>query len=368
MAVEVKKVFYVVGGDKRSCYLALNLAKRGNLVYHFDPFCADVERGSGVIMISGSSGVGFSKLIGDTCACNDCQKKILILPVPVTKDGEKIFGKTDITLMDVKKELAGFDCVFGGNITDDIREHEKDSSECQINEHKKDSTEDHTNHIFDYMKDDYIARKNAIATAEGAIMDADSLSEVNISESRCLVTGFGRCGMVLAEKLASWGAEVTIIARRKSQREEAVKKGYLAVPFISQNVEVPQNREQSQSREALQNRAASQNVVDGVDTNIVENDTGNFEIKEVCVNNILEKINHADFIFNTVPGMVIDEEFIENLKETAVVVDIASLPGGVDFKACELRGIKYSHSLSIPGKLSPKTSGDILAEATLAWI
>jgi dipicolinate synthase subunit A len=318
LAVEVKKVFYVVGGDKRSCYLALNLAKRGNLVYHFDPFCADVERGSGVIMISGSSGVGFSKLIGDTCACNDCQKKILILPVPVTKDGEKIFGKTDITLMDVKKELAGFDCVFGGNITDDIREHEKDSSECQINEHKKDSTEDHISHIFDYMKDDDIARKNAIATAEGAIMDADSLSEVNISESKCLVTGFGRCGMVLAEKLASWGAEVTIIARRKSQREEAVKRGYLAMPF--------------------------------------------------CGNNILEKINHADFIFNTVPGMVIDEEFIENLKETAVVVDIASLPGGVDFKACELRGIKYSHSLSIPGKLSPKTSGDILAEATLAWI
>ena len=34
-------VYYVVGGDRRSCYMSLTLAEKGYNVFHFDPYDAD---------------------------------------------------------------------------------------------------------------------------------------------------------------------------------------------------------------------------------------------------------------------------------------------------------------------------------------
>ena len=41
------------------------------------------------------------------------------------------------------------------------------------------------------------------------------------------------------------------------------------------------------------------------------------------------------------------------------------MPGGVDFEYCKEHEIPYRHSLGIPGKLSPKSSGIILADAAI---
>ena len=37
-------VYYVVGGDRRSCYMSLTLAEKGYNVFHFDPYDADLLR------------------------------------------------------------------------------------------------------------------------------------------------------------------------------------------------------------------------------------------------------------------------------------------------------------------------------------
>jgi len=62
---------------------------------------------------------------------------------------------------------------------------------------------------------------------------------------------------------------------------------------------------------------------------------------------------------------VICEDILSQFHQGAVVVDIASMPGGVDFDYCKEHDIPYRHSLGIPGRLSPRTSGIILADAAV---
>ena len=69
-----------------------------------------------------------------------------------------------------------------------------------------------------------------------------------------------------------------------------------------------------------------------------------------------------DVIFNTVPEKVINASVLSALKPGALVIDLASLPGGVDKEAAEAFGVKTIHALSLPGKVAPKTAGKILCE------
>ena len=278
-------VYYVVGGDRRSCYMSLSLAEKGSNVFHFDPYDADLLRHSPVTIISGASGVGFRRLIEGECASPSVEMlKAIILPVPVTRDGEFV---------------NEFDIVFGGGIGKYMSD-----------------TNENSPYVFDFLADDVVAERNAVATAEGTVCDAEELSDINIDGSVCLVTGFGKCARVLAERLASWGADVIVMARRPKQRSDAALIGYKVMSFE----DVP------------------------------------------IYGHVLSEV---DFCFNTVPARVICEDILSQFHQGAVVVDIASMPGGVDFDYCKEHDIPYRHSLGIPGRLSPRTSGIILADAAV---
>ena len=110
-------VYYVVGGDRRSCYMSLSLAEKGSNVFHFDPYDADLLRHSPVTIISGASGVGFRRLIEGECASPSVEMlKAIILPVPVTRDGEFVNGRTLLTVNSILECSKEFDIVFGGGI------------------------------------------------------------------------------------------------------------------------------------------------------------------------------------------------------------------------------------------------------------
>ena len=65
-----------------------------------------------------------------------------------------------------------------------------------------------------------------------------------------------------------------------------------------------------------------------------------------------------DLIFNTVPATVFTRDVLCNTK--AVITDLASVPGGVDSDAaCEL-GVKVIRALSLPGKVAPRSAGEII--------
>ena len=162
--------------------------------------------------------------------------------------------------------------------------------------------------IFDYSTREEFAVANAVPTGEGAVETAMLEYDGTVNNSRCLVTGYGRIGRVLSDMLCGLGADVTVSARNLKDIEFIKAKGFHAV-FTS---------------------------------------------------NIIGKY---DIIFNTIPCMIFDAHTLAKTASNALVIDLASMPGGVDFRAAERLGIKAIHALSLPGKVAPKTSGIIIKNA-----
>ena len=157
---------------------------------------------------------------------------------------------------------------------------------------------------------DEIAILNSIPTAEGAIARAMSELPITVHGSRAVVIGFGRCAITLARMLGGIGARVLVIARDRGQLARAREMGF---------------------------------------------DAGHLQ-------NLPEHLREADVVFNTVPALVLDRPALEALNREALIIDIASAPGGTDFGAARELGIKAFLELGIPGKVAPKTAGAILAQ------
>src|SRR5690606_25932619 len=124
-----------------------------------------------------------------------------------------------------------------------------------------------------------VAILNSIPTAEGAIFRAMQELPVTIHGSRTVVVGYGRCGITLARMLQGIGARVRVVAREGGQLARAHEAGL-----------------QVDRLEAL--GAA---------------------------------VEDARIVFNTVPARVITRETLKRMRKDAVVIDIASAPGGTDF-------------------------------------
>ena len=66
-------------------------------------------------------------------------------------------------------------------------------------------------------------------------------------------------------------------------------------------------------------------------------------------------------LINTIPSIVVDQSMLRRMNNQAVIIDLASKPGGIDFDYAESIGIKTIHALGLPGMVAPKTAGEILA-------
>lgn len=159
----------------------------------------------------------------------------------------------------------------------------------------------------DVLRDPEVAMKNAIATAEGTIAELSKLMPVNIEGSNVIVMGFGKCGKPIAEKLYCMGANVSVVARSERALSLAHYFGFMDYPM---DAEIP--------------------------------------------------FAKADAVINTIPALVINKREINLLQPDAVVLDIASAPGGCNFPYLKERGIAHKLALGLPGIYSPKTSGEIL--------
>jgi dipicolinate synthase subunit A len=159
------------------------------------------------------------------------------------------------------------------------------------------------------MELDEVAIFNSIPTAEGAIALAMQHTPITLHGSRTVVVGFGRCGQTLARTLAALGAKVRVVARKPAHLARVSEMGLEPV-----------------ATEYLQ-----QSVVD------------------------------ADVVFNTVPQPVLTAEVLKVMRRDCVIIDIASKPGGTDFRYAERRGMKAILTPSLPGLVAPKTAGRIIA-------
>lgn len=160
----------------------------------------------------------------------------------------------------------------------------------------------------DYSLREEFAVRNAVPTAEGAIGIAIREYAGTLNGSRCLVAGFGRIGKVLAWMLRGIGASVSVSARKETDLAWIRSHAYSAV--------------------------LTEQAGDG----------------------------EYDIIFNTVPAPVFSRSVLTGMRGRPLIVDLASLPGGVDRQAAKELGIPVIQALALPGRVAPKAAGEIIKE------
>lgn len=133
---------------------------------------------------------------------------------------------------------------------------------------------------------------------------------ISLFGSSCLIVGHGRIAKALMRILRGLGANVTVAARKYGDLAEIEAEGCHAVHIA-----------------ALAGRVSS-----------------------------------ADVVFNTVPSRVLTRETLSRLRRDALVIDLASKPGGVDLGAAAEMCIKTIWALSLPGKAAPISAGEIILE------
>ncbi|MCY0879820.1 MAG: dipicolinate synthase subunit DpsA [Firmicutes bacterium] len=156
---------------------------------------------------------------------------------------------------------------------------------------------------------------NAVPTAEGALKAAIGLSGYTLFGRPLGIIGFGRVGLVLADRLQRYGSEPIVFERHGEKRAMA-----RALGFKAYSLEV-------------------------------------WPLPEV------------DGVFNTVPAPVLDQHWFEG-ERPFWVIDLASMPGGLipQLRDNPLVASRYQHILSIPGKIAPVRAAEIIWETLALWL
>ncbi len=154
--------------------------------------------------------------------------------------------------------------------------------------------------IIDLMEQEELAILNAISTAEGAIEIAMQNTLKTIHGSNILILGFGRIGKVLAKKLEGLSAKVTCAVRKQEDLAWIKAYGY----------------------------------------------------KGTNINTLKENLAQYDIIINTVPHLILTTENLKYVDKEAVIIDLASKPGGADEQEIKRLGLKFIWGLALPRKSS----------------
>lgn len=179
------------------------------------------------------------------------------------------------------------------------------------NDYLKHATQNRQMEII-FARDD-IAIYNSISTAEATLQLAIEHTTYTIHGATVAVLGFGRVGMTIARLFHNIGAKTTVFVRK-----------------------------------------------DGDIARIKE-----FGMQAAYISNLKDNIPPYSLCINTIPHLVINRRIIEAMNKNTLILDVASAPGGTDFKYAEELGIQAIHALGLPGKTAPKSAGQILANTIL---
>jgi dipicolinate synthase subunit A len=158
--------------------------------------------------------------------------------------------------------------------------------------------------LHEYEWDRSLMLQRTPAIIEGLLKIVIENTDITIHNATACVVGQGTIGAVLARYLVALGAQTHVAARNPEQRAAAYVAG--ATPHIL---------------EELPALAPS-----------------------------------LDFVFSTVPSRVVGEEVLVRLPKSALVVDLAAPPGGVDLDAAKRLGLKAIWGRGL-GSRAPVTVG-----------
>lgn len=162
----------------------------------------------------------------------------------------------------------------------------------------------------DILKREEMSVLNAIPTAEGAIQIAMEETSITLHGSNILILGFGRIGKVIAKMLDGIGAKVTVSARKHPDIAWIKTYGFLPLTY----------------------------------------------------NQLQKRLDSFDIIVNTIPSLILGEKELRLTQKEALIIDLASKPGGIDFEKAKELGIKVIWALSLPGKVAPVTAAKFIKE------
>jgi len=165
--------------------------------------------------------------------------------------------------------------------------------------------------LFDVLESPEMAIKNAIPTAEGILMLAIENSLITLHDANCLVLGYGRIGKVLCHDLHALGAHVMVGARKTEDLTWVQLRGYKPLPMPD----------------------------------------------------LSEGLAKADFIFNTVPKVLLHQQELEQVRPSCLIIDVASSPFGIDYEAAKQLQIQAICAQSLPGKVAPATAAVYIRDA-----
>lgn len=161
--------------------------------------------------------------------------------------------------------------------------------------------------VIDLLKDAEYLAVNAAITADCALRVAAPFLKSTFADSPVLIIGWGRIGKCLGQLLKAMGSDVTIAARKESDRAMI--------------------------------RALNFNAVDMV--------------------GLSDGLSNCRLIFNTVPEMILHKEQLAAC-EDCVKIDLASKPG--------MEGNNVIWARGLPGVHTPESSGRLIAKTFLRLI
>ena len=82
---------------------------------------------------------------------------------------------------------------------------------------------------------------------------------------------------------------------------------------------------------------------------------------------ILYEAEHPDIdlVFNTAPALVLDGEALRSANRSAMLIDLASEPYGIDLKAAWSLGLRAWREPGVPGRYCPESAAAALYRAIL---
>ncbi|AVQ98819.1 dipicolinic acid synthetase subunit A [Oceanobacillus iheyensis] len=159
-----------------------------------------------------------------------------------------------------------------------------------------------------FSRDD-LAIYNSIPTGEGALKLAIENTKETVHGATITVLGFGRVGVTVARLFSAVGANVTVAVRKKAAFARLYELGIAAIDM----------------------------------------------------SDLEQHASMTDIFINTIPAPVLTNSIILKMKQSGLIIDLASSPGGTDFNFAKQQGIHALHALGLPGKTAPKTAGRIIA-------
>ena len=159
--------------------------------------------------------------------------------------------------------------------------------------------------VEEYAHFEDLLTGNAALTAEGALAAAIRETPGSLAGARCLVLGFGRIGRALCGLLPALHAQVDCFARDPSVHPEIAALG--CRPLGLGAVHAP------------------------------------YEV-----------------VFNTVPAPVFGESEMQSLPSHAVLLELASAPGGIDPQAARRHSLRLVSLPGLPGTTAPLAAGTLL--------